>query len=217
MTVTENLASQYLAELKKVIDEIPLDGFERLVDAISLAHQNDNAVYAMGNGGSGATASHLVCDLNKGACAGLPKRIRAVCLNDNMPIILAYANDLSYDMIFVEQLKNFLKPRDVVIAISGSGNSENIIAAVKYARKIGATTVGLAGFDGGKLGAIANIPIVIPVCDMQKVEDVHMVIVHMLTQILCKKLRETLLPIQVKTVNLSNAGKGESILSALQP
>jgi D-sedoheptulose 7-phosphate isomerase len=216
--MTGKLALQYLAELKKVINEIPLDGFERLVDAIFLAHQNDNAVYTMGNGGSGATASHLVCDLNKGVCAGLPKRIRAICLNDNVPSILAYANDLSYDMIFVEQLKNFLKPCDVVIAISGSGNSANILAAVEFAHKIGATTVGLTGFDGGKLAAIASIPIVIPVYDMQKAEDVHMVVVHMLTQIMCKKLMEMPARItQVKTSKLANGAKGESRLSAVQP
>ena len=195
MSNTENLVLSYIEELKKVLDLFPVEDFERLVDLMLLAHRNDNAVYAMGNGGSAASASHFVCDINKGVCGGLPKRIRAMCLNDNVPTVLAYANDTSYDLIFVEQLKKFLKPRDVVMAISGSGNSKNVLAAVEYANMLGAITVGLAGFDGGKLTQIAGIPIVIPVDDMQKTEDMHMILIHMLTQILREKLCETRRPI----------------------
>ena len=213
MSNTENLVLSYIEELKKVLDVFPVEDFERLVDLMLLAHRNDNAVYAMGNGGSAASASHFVCDINKGVCGGLPKRIRAMCLNDNVPTVLAYANDTSYDLIFVEQLKNFLKPHDVVIAISGSGNSKNVLAAVEYANMLGAITVGLAGFDGGKLAQIASMPIVIPVDDMQKTEDMHMILIHMLTQILREKLCETRRPItQVAVGSVSNGiGKVEQL------
>ncbi len=142
----------------------------------------------MGNGGSGTTASHFVCDINKGTCLELEKKFKVICLNDNMPTVLAYANDLSYERIFVEQLKNFLQPGDVVIGISGSGNSENIILAISYAREAGAKTIGLSGFDGGRLAQIVDIPFVAAINDMQKVEDVHMIVVHMLMQYLCRLL-----------------------------
>ncbi|MEW6602436.1 MAG: SIS domain-containing protein, partial [Nitrospirota bacterium] len=101
---------------------------------------------------------------------------------------LAYANDLSYNKVFVEQLKNFLQPGDVVIGISGSGNSENVLQAISYAKEKGALTIGLTGFDGGKLARLADVPLVASVNDMQKVEDVHMIAVHMLMQYLCKSL-----------------------------
>ena len=144
----------------------------------------------MGNGGSGATASHFACDMNKEVSSGLDKRIQVICLNDNIPIISAYANDLSYDNIFTEQLKNFLKPNDVVIGISVSGNSRNVIKAIQYANDHSAITVGFTGFDGSQVAKIAKIPIVIAANDMQKVEDIHLILFHMIMQILQKKMRE---------------------------
>ena len=120
----------------------------------------------MGNGGSGSTASHFACDINKGSCFELNKKFKVICLNDNMPTILAYANDLSYDKIFVEQLKNFLQEGDVVIGISGSGNSETVLQAVSYAKEHGARTVGLSGFDGGTLARIADVPLIAAINDM---------------------------------------------------
>jgi len=101
-------------------------------------------------GGSGATASHFACDINKGVCFGLPKRIKVICLNDNIPTIPAYANDVSYDDVFVEQLKNFLGAGDLVIGISGSGNSSNVIKAVEYANENEAVFAALTGFAGGR-------------------------------------------------------------------
>jgi D-sedoheptulose 7-phosphate isomerase len=103
--------------------------------------------------------------------------------------MLAYANDLSYDMVFVEQLKNFLQPGDIVIGISGSGNSENVIQAVTYAKENQAKTVGLTGFDGGRLAQLVDIPLIASINDMQKVEDVHMIVVHMIMQYFCKALQ----------------------------
>jgi len=144
----------------------------------------------MGNGGSGATASHFACDMNKGACAGLPKRMKVICLNDNIPTLLAYANDTSYDDVFVEQLRNFLSCDDVVIGISCSGNSRNVIKAIRHANTLGATSIVLTGFDGGELARIANIPVVIAINDMQQVEDVHVILAHIRMRVLYEKLRE---------------------------
>jgi D-sedoheptulose 7-phosphate isomerase len=183
-----NFTLQYLNHLKEVLDTFPHDRFEEISRTLLSAYEKGKQVFIMGNGGSGTTASHFVCDINKGSCMKLEKKFKVICLNDNMPSILAYANDISYDKIFVEQLKNFLLPGDIVIGISGSGNSENVLQAVSYAKKQGALTVGLSGFDGGKLASIVDIPFVAAVHDMQKVEDVHMIVVHMLMQYICKAL-----------------------------
>jgi D-sedoheptulose 7-phosphate isomerase len=160
------------------------------VHVILDAYENQRSIFIMGNGGSGATASHFACDINKGASSGLEKRFKVFCLNDNVPTMLAYANDNSYEDIFVEQLKNFLKPEDVIIGISGSGNSKNVIKAIQYANKNEAKSVALTGFDGGKLAEVAKISLTIPVNDMQKTEDVHFILIHMIMQILCKKLEQ---------------------------
>lgn len=178
----------YLNELKDLLNIFPHDRFEEIGRTILDAYHNEKHIFIMGNGGSGSTASHFVCDINKGSCLDLEKKFKVICLNDNMPSILAYANDLSYDKVFVEPLKNFLRSEDIVIGISGSGNSKNVIEAISYAKKKGAKTIGLSGFDGGKLAQLVDIPFVADINDMQKVEDVHMIVVHMLMQYLCRTL-----------------------------
>ncbi|MBI5739878.1 MAG: SIS domain-containing protein [Nitrospirae bacterium] len=179
---------EYLSRLKILFDMFPHDRFEEIGRTMLSAYHDNKQVFIMGNGGSGSTASHFACDINKGTCSELERKFRVICLNDNVPTILAYANDVSYDNIFVEQLKNFIRPGDVVIGISGSGNSKNVLMAVSYAKEKGAKTVGLSGFDGGKLSQIADIPFVAAVNDMQKVEDMHMIVVHMLMQYLCGQI-----------------------------
>jgi D-sedoheptulose 7-phosphate isomerase len=186
--IKQELSVVYLNELKGLLDIFPHDRFEQIVQILISAYNNEKQVFIMGNGGSGSTASHFACDINKGCCYNLEKKFKVICLNDNVPTMLAYANDLSYEKVFVEQLKNFLQPGDVVIGISGSGNSANVLAAVAYANQNGANTIGLTGFDGGKLAQIADIPLIASINDMQKVEDVHMIVVHMLMQYLCKAL-----------------------------
>lgn len=185
----DKFSLDYLNELKELLNIFPHDRFEEIGKALLSAYEDEKQVFIMGNGGSGSTASHFVCDINKGSCFNLEKKFKVFCLNDNIPTILAYANDLSYDKIFVEQLKNYLNKGDVVIGISGSGNSENVLQAVSYARGKGAKTIGLSGFGGGKLAKLADIPFVALINDMQKVEDVHMIVVHMLMQYLCKALQ----------------------------
>ena len=138
----------------------------------------------MGNGGSGATASHFVCDFNKGISEKLDSKYRFICLNDNIPTMLAYANDVSYNSIFVEQLKNLATEGDLVIGISGSGNSNNVISAIEYANAQGCKTFGLVGYDGGMLKKIAQNCIHIKINNMQIVEDIHMIIDHLLYSVL---------------------------------
>lgn len=185
----EEFSINYLNQLKGLLDVFPHGKFEEIGEAMLSAYHAEKHVFIMGNGGSGSTASHFACDINKGCCFNVEKKFKVICLNDNIPTMLAYANDLSYDRVFVEQLKNFLQPDDIVIGISGSGNSENVLQAVSYAKGKGARTIGLTGFDGGKLAQIVDIPLVAIVNDMQKVEDVHMIVVHMLMQYLCKTLK----------------------------
>ncbi len=178
----EKFSNGYIDELKSLLDKFPHDTFQKIFEILLDAYKNDRHIFVMGNGGSGSTASHFVCDINKGSCYGLEKRFKMICLNDNIPSILAYANDQSYEDIFVEQLKNFLNPGDVVIGISGSGNSKNILKAIMYAREKGAKTIGLSGFDGGRLSKIVDVSLIADINDMQKSEDLHMIVVHMLMQ-----------------------------------
>jgi D-sedoheptulose 7-phosphate isomerase len=169
----------YIEQVKQALDIFPHEQFEALVNVFITALQNKRNIFVMGNGGSGATASHWVCDMNKGCSYGREQRFRMVCLNDNIPTLLAYANDVGYEDIFVEELKNFLEEGDVVIAISGSGNSKNVVKAIEYANSKGAITIGLVGYSGGKLLDLVQIPLHIQVNDMQLAEDVHMIVAHM--------------------------------------
>lgn len=172
----------YLRDLKKIIEVFPHDKFDSVLQCLLEAYEENRLIFVMGNGGSGATASHFACDMNKGASLPSGRRFKVICLNDNIPTMLAYANDLSYDDVFIEQMKNFFQPEDVVMGISGSGNSDNVLKAISYASERGGKTIGLCGYSGGKLAKLVDIPFVIQSDDMQKIEDVHMIVVHMLMQ-----------------------------------
>ena len=139
----------------------------------------------MGNGGSAATASHMVCDFAKGASDVLGgKKFCFECLNDNTPIIMAIANDLCYEEVFAHQLRGKLRPEDLVIGISGSGNSENVLRAVQYAKAMGVPTIGVTGYSGGKLKAMADYIMHVDIDDMQVAEDLHMMFDHMLMRVI---------------------------------
>ena len=181
-------SENYIKELVMFLNLFPHEQFERLVITLIEAYRMNHTIFVMGNGGSGATASHWACDINKGCSLNRDKKFRMICLNDNVATILAYANDLSYEDIFVEQLKNFFNPGDVVIGISGSGNSTNVLKAIQYANKHGGVTIGLCGFHGGKLHRLVDISILARINDMQKVEDVHTIISHMAMQRICQVL-----------------------------
>ena len=180
--------ADYCAGLSKTLDGVSPERFEEFIHLLEDAYHNDRQVFFMGNGGSGSTASHFICDLNKGVSYGRPKRFRGISLNDNLATMTAYANDVAYEDVFVEQLKNFLQPGDLVVAISGSGNSPNVLKAIDYANSQGAHTVGLCGFDGGRLAAAVRTPVLAPVRDMQKAEDAHMILLHVAMQVLCARL-----------------------------
>ena len=184
----DQFAHAYLEDLAALLQTFDIDAFEKIVDRILAAYAAENRIFVMGNGGSGATASHLACDVNKGCCLDLEKKFQMICLNDNMPTLLALANDISYDVVFVEQLKNYFRPGDLVIGISGSGNSENVLRAIRFAKDHGGYTIGLCGFSGGKLAQLADLAFVARCDDMQKVEDAHVIVAHMLMQALHRSL-----------------------------
>ena len=179
--------SNYVSELKKAIDLIDLDKFELAINTLIDAYKAGRTVFIMGNGGSGATASHVVCDLNKGTLQGQAKRMKCICLNDNLPSILAYANDFSYDDIFVGQLENFLEKDDVVMVLSASGDSPNVVKAIEFAHQKSARTISMSGFKGGQVADHAEIPIIVPSDDVQKIEDIHLLLTHMIMQILMER------------------------------
>lgn len=182
MMKLDAFADRYLSDLKNQLNRFDTGGFSAIVEAILDAYAHTRRIFVMGNGGSASTASHFACDINKGCCIDLEHKFKMICLNDSLPTLMAIANDLSYASVFVEQLKNFFEPKDLVIGISGSGNSPNVIAAIDYARLHGAKTIGLSGFDGGTLAKSVDIAWVAGIQDMQKVEDLHMIVVHMIMQ-----------------------------------
>lgn len=184
MDFRKNIAD-YFAKEKAVIDALDIDELNRAMEAIHDAWQRGAVIYTMGNGGSAATASHMVCDFDKGIFAKTGKRFKLCCLNDNIPIMMAIANDISYEDVFVEQLRGVIQKDDLVIAISGSGNSKNIIKAVEYAKNCGAKIVGFTGYSGGKLKQLSDYSMHVPIDDMQIAEDLHMVFDHMMMRVFC--------------------------------
>ena len=170
--------NSYITRLAEILEGINGREFEEFITALHKAYQKESNIFIFGNGGSATTASHFACDMNKGTGHGKSKKFKVVCLNDNVPILLAYANDISYDDVFVQQLKNFVRAEDLVIGVSGSGNSENIVRAVSYANERGIATFGICGFDGGSLKNVAQNSLVIDCDDMQKIEDAHLIIFH---------------------------------------
>ena len=175
-----SLIKSYFEREIEVIKRLNLDDINEAVKAIWAAYERDATIYIFGNGGSAATASHFVGDFNKGISEKKEKKFNFVCLSDNIPQMMAIANDFSYDEIFRYPLNNRLKPTDLVIGISGSGNSRNVIRAVEYAKEIGTPVVGITGYHGGKLKELADYHMDVMENDMQISEDVHMIFDHMM-------------------------------------
>lgn len=170
----------YLDELKSAIEDLDLEVVQRVRQACAEARDQGRQIFVCGNGGSAATASHLANDLGKGASYGRPTRFRVLSLTDNVPWMTALANDVDYAAVFAEQLRNFAAPGDLLIAISGSGNSPNVLNAATAARELGLTTVGLTGFGGGQLAGMVDHPLVVASHHMGRVEDVHLIVVHLI-------------------------------------
>jgi D-sedoheptulose 7-phosphate isomerase len=170
----------YFSGLANMIDRLPHADINRAAERLLAAHARGRTVYVFGNGGSAALASHVACDLGKGTVNGNGRRFRALSLTDNVPLITAWANDTHFEHIFSEQLQSYLRPHDVALAISGSGNSPNIIHALLTARKAGAITIGLGGFQGGRMKELCDVCVVVPSDNMQFIEDMHVCIAHAL-------------------------------------
>jgi D-sedoheptulose 7-phosphate isomerase len=178
----ERYVRAYVAETKAAL-EAPylLDGLRAAIPVLLKARSEGHTVFFFGNGGSAATSSHMSQDLGKLTIVEGKKRFRSVSLADALPLILAWANDRSYAEVFSEQVKSHARPGDVAIGISGSGNSPNVLRALEEAHRLGATTVGLIGMGGGKMRALCDIAIVVPSNNMQHIEDVHHILLHLLT------------------------------------
>jgi len=172
--------SDYLDSVAGLLAQVPRDDIRKAADMIVNAYKSRKQVFIMGNGGSAATASHLACDLQKGIGCGRDAKFKVMAVTDNIPLMTAWANDSDYSDIFAEQLSPWVEPGDVVVGISGSGNSPNVIKGIQLANEKGALTIGLAGFKGGRLAQVAQHSVIVPSDDMQHIEDVHMVLAHLI-------------------------------------
>ena len=180
--------ADYISAVTSVAAELRIEEIVRVIKVIEKARQQGNKVFIFGNGGSSATASHFAGDLSKGTITPGKRRIKAIALTDNMPVFSAWANDTDYNNVFAEQLGNLVEPGDVTIGISGSGTSENVLNGIRLAKCKGATTVGFTGFDGGRLSGMVDIAIVVPNHNMEQVEDIHLLLGHIITT--CLKLED---------------------------
>jgi D-sedoheptulose 7-phosphate isomerase len=178
----EAYTRRYLDEAKAALAEpYILEAMRRIVPLLVRARTDGRTVFFFGNGGSSSTAAHFVVDISKVAARGPGRRIKCVALSDNVPSVTAWGNDSDYSVIFSEQLKILAERGDVAVAISGSGNSPNVLKAVEAAKEIGLATVGLTGIGGGKLKGMVDVPVVVPSDSMQHTEDVHLTLLHLLT------------------------------------
>ena len=184
-----NSVRQYVEDVRYTLAALPEQPINEAIDVLLSANYVSSTVFSLGNGGSSATASHLACDLAKGTITPGRPRFRVVALTDNVPLMTAWSNDTAYDQIFSEQLSGLMGRGDVVVAISGSGNSHNVLRAVELARQIGGITIGLSGFDGGRLSRLVDVPIVVPCDCMEQIEDVHMVLCNLMCTVIRQRLR----------------------------
>ncbi len=183
------IIQNYISVLQQTMDQLPLQLIADVIGVLQHARMQGNQVFIMGNGGSASTASHFVCDLAKNTRhEGLP-HFRAVGLTDNMALFSAYANDEGYENVFSQQLANLIKPGDVVIGISASGNSKNVINAIEEAQKHNVTTIGFTGFDGGRLGEIVNINIHVQSNIIEHVEDIHLMLEHIIIKVIKEEIQ----------------------------
>ena len=172
----------YLSTLQQTMEQLPRQFIADVIAVLQRARLQDNQVFIMGNGGSASTASHFVCDLAKNTRReGLP-HFRVIGLTDNMAIFSAYANDEGYENVFSKQLANLIRPDDIVIGISASGNSKNVLNAMEEAQKYNVTTIGFTGFDGGRLAQMVNINIHVKSNIIEHVEDIHLMLEHMIVK-----------------------------------
>lgn len=181
-----NAIQDYLEDLKQTLDSLPRERIQQVIDILHEARLNKQQVFILGNGGSASTASHFVCDLAKNTRAKTYPNFKVIGLTDNMAIFSALANDDGYENVFADQLASYVQAGDVVIGISTSGNSPNVLRAIQLANSIPAKTIGFTGYDSGKLGSLVDVDLHVPSECIEHVEDIHLMLEHLI----CKALRE---------------------------
>lgn len=183
-------SQEYFEKYPRVTANLPHRVIEQAIGELLRAYEDGKSVFIFGNGGSAALASHFACDLSKGTVIGNNghKRFRVMALTDNVPLLTAWANDSSYESIFAEQLRNIAAPGDVAFAISGSGNSPNVLQALEVARDVRATMVGLTGFEGGKMKNLCDVCVVVPSDNMQIIEDFHLSVTHAIFSVIRQRI-----------------------------
>ena len=181
-----NDIKEYFDNVKKTLDQVSKESLSEIINILNHARDSHKNIFICGNGGSASTASHYCCDFNKGVSSNQASKFRFICLGDNIPTMMAYANDTSYNNIFVCPLENLFLPGDYVIGISGSGNSENVVKAIEFANQNKGISIGITGYDGGRIMKIAQYNINVPINNMQISEDIHMIFDHCMMTILCK-------------------------------
>ncbi|ABY36966.1 MAG TPA: SIS domain-containing protein [Chloroflexus aurantiacus] len=197
-----NNLTSYVVQTCQTLEQLPLWELQRVADAIWEAYQRDATIFVCGNGGSAATASHFACDLSKWTINPQARRVRAIALTDNVPLITAWSNDQEYADVFVEQLQALYRDGDIIIAISGSGNSANVVRAIEWGNRVGAVTIGITGRDGGRLYRIAKIGLHVKNNFMPLIEDIHSIVCHALAVNLGRQIEASLQPVilQAKAV-----------------
>jgi len=180
----------YLNDISELVHKVDSDAVDRVLEVIYKAYCDEKTIFIFGNGGGAATASHLACDLAKGTVGWGPKRLKAVSLSDNVPLITAWANDTDYHNTFGEQLRNFIRPGDLVIALSASGQSPNVINGLKVAVEYGGIGILFSGFDGGKAREVAQLNVLVPTTNIQQIEDVQLILCHIVMHCLKERLKQ---------------------------
>ena len=184
----KEMIKEYIALEKNVLSKLDVDSIDQALSLLEKCMDQESTIYIFGNGGSSATASHFQNDFNKGISEHTEKKFRFICLNDNVPTVMAVANDIGFEEIFRFQLQGRLQPEDVIVAISGSGNSLNVINAVEYAKEYGCKVIGLTGYSGGRLRELSDVSLHVPVNSMQVTEDIHMVFDHLMMSVFYKTM-----------------------------
>ena len=186
---------KYIDEVKTILATLQTTKISQVVSVLEEAREKGRGIYTFGNGGSAANASHFASDLAKGAICPGQNRLKAFSLNSNSSLISAWANDLGYENVFAEQLENFIEKDDIAIGISGSGNSLNVLNGIKIAKNIGAITIGFTGFNGGRLKELVDIDVIVPSHNMEQVEDIHLLLSHIIATCLRSSTLTDLAPI----------------------
>ena len=182
------LIETYLEQEIDILKRIDVSAVNEVLNLLEAGMKREATIYVFGNGGSAATASHFQNDFNKGVTEHIDKKFRFLCLNDNIATIMAVANDIGYEEVFRFQLQGKIKKGDILMAISGSGNSPNVINAVEYGKKQGCKVVGLTGYSGGRLKELSDISLHVPINSMQITEDVHMIFNHLMMSVFYKSM-----------------------------